>query len=137
MCIIQVLSIARDVNIVQEALRSGIDAFLLKDGPLSHLLAAIRHTLDGGIYVSPLLDSIRLFQSSPKGRSGDDPLNVLSTRERQVLDLLVEGVRAKNIATQLQISPKTVDTYRASLMRKLSIDSVAGLVKFCMQRQCA
>ncbi len=117
-----VLSLTRDLNVVQDAFRSGANAFLLKDGPHNHLLAAIRHTLEGGVYVSPLLDSIRLFQSSPKGRSGDNPLDLLSSRERQVMGLLVEGLRAKDVAAQLQISPKTVDTYRSSLMRKLSID---------------
>lgn len=51
------------------------------------------------------------------------------------MGLLVEGMRAKDIAVRLQISPKTVDTYRSSLMRKLGIETLAGLVKFSVQRQ--
>jgi DNA-binding NarL/FixJ family response regulator len=64
----------------------------------------------------------------------DDPLEMLSAREYQVFSLLVEGIRAKEIAARLELSPKTVDTYRASLMRKLDIHDVAGLVKFAIQR---
>ena len=61
-------------------------------------------------------------------------LEALSAREHQVFSLLCDGVRAKEIAARLSLSPKTVDTYRASLMRKLDIHDVAGLVKFAIQR---
>jgi DNA-binding NarL/FixJ family response regulator len=72
---------------------------------------------------------------SPGQRSiPDDPLEALSAREYQVFTLLVEGTRAKEIAARLDLSPKTVDTYRASLMRKLDIHDVASLVKFAIQR---
>ena len=64
----------------------------------------------------------------------DDPLEMLSAREYQVFTLLVEGIRAKEIAARLELSPKTIDTYRAGLMRKLDIHDVAGLVKFAIQR---
>ncbi|HJY06958.1 MAG TPA: LuxR C-terminal-related transcriptional regulator, partial [Bryobacteraceae bacterium] len=63
-----------------------------------------------------------------------DPLDALSSREYQVFMLLVEGIRAKEIAARLSLSPKTVDTYRSSLMRKLNIFDLAGLVKFAIQR---
>ena len=64
------------------------------------------------------------------------PLNALSTREYQslVFSLLVEGTRAMEIAARLGLSPKTVDTYRVNLMRKLDIHDLASLVKFAMQR---
>jgi len=61
-------------------------------------------------------------------------VETLSAREYQVFTLLVDGVRAKEIAARLELSPKTVDTYRASLMRKLDIHDVAGLVKFAIRR---
>jgi DNA-binding NarL/FixJ family response regulator len=64
-----------------------------------------------------------------------DPVEQLSSREYQVFQLLIEGVRAKEIASRLSLSPKTVDTYRASLMRKLDIHDLAGLVKFAIQRE--
>jgi len=59
---------------------------------------------------------------------------LLTVRQIQVFSLLVEGIQAKEIAARLELSPKTVDTYRASLMRKLDIHDVAGLVKFAIQR---
>jgi DNA-binding NarL/FixJ family response regulator len=83
--------------------------------------------------VSPQLELNKIFSSNQKS-SAEDPLDMLSAREYQVFSLLVEGVRAKEIAARLELSPKTVDTYRASLMRKLDIHDVAGLVKFAIQR---
>src|SRR5258706_5208401 len=128
-----VLSTRRDRKTVVEALRCGVSAFLLKSGPSTQLLEAFDQILDGGIYVSPQLELNKIF--SPGSKSApDDPLESLSAREYQVFSLLVEGVRAKEIAARLQLSPKTVDTYRASLMRKLDIHDVAALVKFAIQR---
>ena len=130
---IVVLSTRRDRKTVVEALRSGVSAFLLKSGPSNQLLEAFDQILDGGVYVSPLLELNKIFSPGQKS-SPEDPLESLSTREYQVFSLLVEGVRAKEIAARLELSPKTVDTYRASLMRKLDIHDVAGLVKFAIQR---
>ncbi len=127
-----VLSTRRDRKTVVEALRSGVSGFLLKSGPSIQLLEAFGQVLDGGIYVSPELELNKIF--CPGQKSPDDPLQALSQREYQVFSLLCEGVRAKEIAARLSLSPKTVDTYRASLMRKLDIHDVAGLVKFAIQR---
>lgn len=130
---IVVLSTRRDRKTVVEALRSGVNAFLLKSAPSNQLLEAFEQVLDGGIYVSPQLELNKIFGAGQKPTS-EDPLESLSAREYQVFTLLVEGVRAKEIAARLELSPKTVDTYRASLMRKLDIHDVAGLVKFAIQR---
>jgi len=130
---IVVLSTRRDRKTVVEALRCGVNAFLLKSGPSNQLLEAFEQILDGGIYVTPLLELNKIFAPGTKA-APDDPLEALSAREYQVFSLLVEGIRAKEIAARLELSPKTVDTYRASLMRKLDIHDVAGLVKFAIQR---
>jgi DNA-binding NarL/FixJ family response regulator len=63
-----------------------------------------------------------------------DPLALLSKREYEVFSFLVDGMRPKDIAKMLEISPKTVDTYRANIMRKLEVDGIAGLVRFAIQR---
>jgi DNA-binding NarL/FixJ family response regulator len=97
---------------------------------------ALNQFTQGGIYVSPQIEVMSLFGESG-GRTENDPLEALSSREFQVFSLLVEGVRAKEIAARLSLSPKTVDTYRSSLMRKLDIYDVAGLVKFAIQRDLA
>ena len=131
---IVVLSTRKDRKTVVEALRAGVNAFLLKSGPSNQLLEAFDQILDGGIYVSPSLELDKIFSPSTKN-SPEDPLESLSAREYQVFTLLVDGIRAKEIAARLELSPKTVDTYRASLIRKLDIHDVAGLVKFAIHRE--
>jgi len=139
-----VLSISRDGTTVREALRAGADAYLLKEGPSRHLIEAIQCIREGGVYLSPLLcgsgsegsaaGALALFSSS-EGFSPGDPMAALSPREVEVFAHLVNGLRAKDIAELLHISPKTVDTYRASLMRKLNIRDLVGLVKFAIGRK--
>ena len=128
-----ILSISRDEKIVVDCLRAGADGYLPKDGPVRHLLDAISFVRDGGQYVSPLLRGAGLFSKSERSVS-DDPTAALSRRELEVFTYLVKGMRAKDIAELLLISPKTVDTYRASLMRKLSVHDIVGLVKFAIER---
>lgn len=129
-CII--LTISREESAVREALKVGADGYLLKDGPPRHLTDAINYIRDGGVYVSPLLRMAGLLPSAGEARE-DDPLAQLSRREHDVFFHLVNGLRAKEIANLLDISPKTVDTYRASLMRKLNIHDLVGLVKFAIE----
>ena len=128
-----ILSITRDDHAVMEALRAGVDGYLLKDGPSRHLLDALSFVRDGGVYVSPLLRGAGLFTQAEKSRA-EDPVACLSPREMEVFSYLVNGFRAKDIADLLDISPKTVDTYRASLMRKLNVHDLVGLVKFAIER---
>jgi DNA-binding NarL/FixJ family response regulator len=130
---IMILSISREDKPVIEALRAGADAYLLKDGPARHLLEAISYVRDGGQYVSPLLKGAGLFTKA-EAAAPDDPLAALSPREMEVFSYLVKGMRAKDIAELLRISPKTVDTYRATLMRKLNVHDIVGLVKFAIER---
>jgi DNA-binding NarL/FixJ family response regulator len=129
-----VMSASKDRKTVIEALRGGAQGFLLKTGSGRHLVEAIRLMMSGGIYISPQLQIEKVFG---KARGPEDPYDSLSAREYQVFSLLVEGLRAKEIAARLNLSPKTVDTYRANMMRKLDIHDVAGLVKFAIQRKLA
>jgi DNA-binding NarL/FixJ family response regulator len=127
-----VLSGRRDRKTVLEALRAGAHAFVTYSASGKGLLECVHQVLNGGIYVSPEVDLQSLF--TPDGRlNANDPLAALSAREYQVFMMLVEGVRPKEIAGRLNLSPKTVDTYRSSLMRKLGIHEVAGLVRFAIQ----
>jgi DNA-binding NarL/FixJ family response regulator len=125
-----VLSINRDEAIIRELFRSGADGYVLKDGPARHLLDAINYVLDGGQYLTPLLRRDTVESTKEKR----DPLALLSKREYEVFSFLVDGMRPKDIARILDISPKTVDTYRANIMRKLDVDGIAGLVRFAIQR---
>jgi DNA-binding NarL/FixJ family response regulator len=132
-CKLVVLSMYRDEKMVMEALRAGANGYLLKDGPGRHLLDAISYIQDGGVYVSPLLRREYLLET-PRKASAEDPLALLSRREYEVFSFLVDGMRPKDIAKLLDISPKTVDTYRSNIMRKLGIHDLVGLVKFAIQR---
>ena len=127
---ILVLSISRDENVVRELFRSGANGYLLKDGPARHLFDAINYVLDGGQYLTPLM-RLDILDS---GKKAPDALTLLSKREYEVFNYLVDGMRPRDIAKILDISPKTVDTYRASIMRKLEVDGIAGLVRFAIQR---
>lgn len=128
-----VLSISRDEKMVLEALRAGANGYLLKDGPARHLIDAIRYIQDGGVYISPLLRRDYLLEA-PRKAPAEDPLASLSRREYEVFSFLVDGMRPKDIAKLLDISPKTVDTYRSNIMRKLGIHDLVGLVKFAINR---
>jgi len=125
-----VLSISRDENLIREIFRSGANGYLLKDGPARHLFDAINYILDGGQYLTPLIRR----EAIDIKREKKDPLALLSKREYEVFSFLVDGMRPKDIAKILGISPKTVDTYRANIMRKLEVDGIAGLVRFAIQR---
>jgi two-component system, NarL family, response regulator NreC len=125
-----VLSISRDENVIREIFRAGANGYLLKDGPARHLFDAINYIVDGGQYLTPLIRR----EAIESKRERKDPMTLLSKREYEVFCFLVDGMRPKDIAKILEISPKTVDTYRANIMRKLEVDGIAGLVRFAIQR---
>lgn len=125
-----ILSITRDETIIRELFRCGADGYVLKDGPARHLIEAINYIRDGGQYLTPLLRR----EGIENNKETKDPLAVLSKREFEVFSFLVDGMRPKDIAKVLEISPKTVDTYRANIMRKLEVDGIASLVRFAIQR---
>jgi DNA-binding NarL/FixJ family response regulator len=131
-----VFSARKDRKTVLEVLRSGACGYLLKTSTSGQMADALSQFTQGGIYVSPQIEVMSLFGEGGS-RHEADPVESLSSREFQVFSLLVEGVRAKEIAARLVLSPKTVDTYRSSLMRKLDIHDVAGLVKFAIKRDLA
>lgn len=131
-----VFSVRKDRKTVLEVLRTGACGYLLKSSTSEQMADALSQFTQGGIYVSPQIEVMSLFGESGR-KPGEDPLESLSSREFQVFSLLVEGVRAKEIAARLALSPKTIDTYRSSLMRKLDIHDVAGLVKFAIRRDLA
>jgi DNA-binding NarL/FixJ family response regulator len=129
-----VLATRKDRKTVLEVLRNGACGYVLKSSSLSQMTEGFQQFIQGGIYVSPQIEVSSLLGSNSGGRQDRDSIESLSSREFQVFSLLVEGVRAKEIAARLSLSPKTVDTYRSSLMRKLDIHDVASLVKFAIQR---
>jgi DNA-binding NarL/FixJ family response regulator len=132
-----VFSTRKDRKTVLEVLRAGACGFLLKTSSPQQMAEALGQFTQGGIYVSPQIEVMSLFGDGNGRNQGGDPIESLSSREFQVFSSLVDGIRAKEIAARLSLSPKTVDTYRSSLMRKLDIHDVAGLVKFAIKRDLA
>ena len=128
-----ILATRRDRKTVLESLRMGANAYVLKSGPVQHLLEALDQVRHGGVYISPDLELRKIFVASDSLES-EDPLRLLSTREFQVFSMLVDGLRPKEIAARLALSPKTIDTHRASLMKKLEVNDMASLVKFAVRR---
>jgi DNA-binding NarL/FixJ family response regulator len=130
-----VMADQRDRKIAVEVLRAGGRGVLLESDTSREVLLAFEQVAGGGVYLSPAFSLSEVFAWQEPVQDEADPLERLSSREYQVFSLLVEGVRAKDIASRLHLSPKTVDTYRASLMKKLDIRHVAGLVRFSMDRE--
>jgi DNA-binding NarL/FixJ family response regulator len=127
------LSMYSDAVHVYRALQAGAAGYIVKRSVGKEVVEAIWAVHRGGRYMSKhLADSVIdhvVHRSSP-----EDPLERLSSRERQVLQLLAEGHSVAEIAATLSLSPKTVETYRARMMEKLGIYELAGLVRFAIQQ---
>ncbi|MBU1671859.1 MAG: response regulator transcription factor [Actinobacteria bacterium] len=131
-----ILSMHVEDDIVVEALRSGAAGYVLKEGLLDELTEAVRVVGEGGTYLSPEIASVLVRKLLDRdGASSRDraPLDILSVREMQVLQMLSEGKTTKEIASQLGLSPKTVDNHKANIMKKLEIYDVPTLVRFALK----
>jgi DNA-binding NarL/FixJ family response regulator len=118
---------------VVEAMRSGAMAYVLKDATAEELVSAIREAAMGRRYLSAPFsnDLIETYLNRPEGI---DPYETLTPREREVLHLVAEGLTSVEIAGRLYISPRTAESHRANLMRKLGLRSRTDLVRFAFQR---
>jgi len=126
-----ILSMHSSVEHVFHALEAGASGYVLKASAAKEIIDAVRVVHAGRRYFS---QEIAEMMAEVVSRSAAaSPLNRLSKRERQVLQLVAEGRSSAQIAATLHLSPKTVDTYRSRLMQKLHIGDVAGLVKFAIQ----
>jgi DNA-binding NarL/FixJ family response regulator len=114
---------------VHRAMSAGASGYLLKDAAGDELIVAVRTVHAGRRYLSRALPP---FGTAADANSAS-PLDSLSVRERQVLQLVVEGRSSAEIAAQVHLSPKSVDTYRSRLMKKLGVADITGLVKFAIQ----
>ena len=127
------LSMYSDPVHVCRALQAGASGYVVKKSVAKDLVEAIRTVHSGRRYLSrPLVDSV--INEFVSKAASTEPLDSLSSRERQVLQMLAEGHAVTAIAEALSLSPKTVETYRARMMEKLGIRDLAGLVKFAIQR---
>jgi DNA-binding NarL/FixJ family response regulator len=119
------LSMHSTAEHVYRALEAGASAYVLKESAAAQLLTAINTVYAGGRYLSPAIGAL-----PPEGSAS--PLDSLSARERQVLQLVAEGRSSAEIGSLIHLSPKTVETYRSRLMKKLGLADVPALVKFAL-----
>lgn len=128
-----ILSQHESWSYVQEALRAGASGYVVKTSSATQLLAAIRALRSGKSYLSPEIAGhvVDAF-AHPEAMSGP-PVASLSGREREVLQLIGEGLSSKEIASEIGISARTAEAHRANVMHKLNIHKVAGLVRFAIR----
>jgi two-component system response regulator NreC len=127
---ILVLSMHKEAVYVREILRAGARGYILKDAIDTELLSAIRSVAAGDGYISPAVSGAL----NDKRQDSNDPVDLLSGREREVLLLIAEGKTNKEIATRLNLSVYTVDSHRGKIMEKLNLHSAGELVRFAMKR---
>lgn len=148
------LSMHRELGAVQQMLRAGAIGYVVKQRPVDELCRAIRSVADGRSFLSPEVADVVLADyrggnghagngngkrtrrgngRSSNGNGRAHTADDLSSREREVLQLIAEGHATKTIAVQLCLSPKTIETHRQRLMNKLQIHSIAELTKFAVR----
>jgi two-component system response regulator NreC len=134
---ILILTVHENDQLALEILQAGATGYLLKDAASEELLSAIKAVYRGDSYLSPTIAKrvISQYLDIAKGKvQAEDKFSLLTSREREILQLIAEGYSNKEIADQLYISEKTVKTHRENIMRKLDLHSVAELVKYALSR---
>ena len=124
------LSMHKDSVYVREILRAGARGYLLKDSIDSDLVSAVRAVAKGDGYLSPAVSDAVLTDYR---RHVTDPLDLLSSREREVLQMIAEGKTNKEVAATLNLSVYTIDAHRGKIMEKLNLHSTGELVRFAVR----
>ncbi len=125
------LTMHTDRRYILEGLRAGAKGYVMKTHAADDLVRAIREAARGGTYMSPEISEAVIQAYQNKVEMPADPL---SARERQVMQLIAEGKTTKEVATTLDISVKTAETYRTRIMQKLEIHETASLVRYAIRR---
>jgi DNA-binding NarL/FixJ family response regulator len=128
-----ILSMHADEEYVRRALVIGASGYILKNADKAELELAVRAVARGQIWLSPGVSKpvVTAYARSSEGRQ--DPFEVLTPRQRQTLQLIAEGHSTKEIAQELGLSIKTVETHRAQLMERLDVHDVQGLVRYAIR----
>jgi len=129
-----VLSMHKEAVYVREILKAGARGYILKDAIDTELLNAVRSVAKGDGYISPAVSGALL---NDYRKDVTDPVDLLSGREREVLQLIAEGKTNKEIATRLNLSVYTIDSHRGKIMEKLNLHSTGELVRFALKHGLA
>lgn len=127
------LTMHKDVAYARRALAAGAMGFVLKHSALTELVVALHAALDGRTFIAPAL-AAELVRATTRGpRSAPDPIAALTPRQREILQLLAEGKSAKQIAATLDISARTVEFHKYTLMESLGAKNTAELIHFAIR----
>jgi DNA-binding NarL/FixJ family response regulator len=131
-----ILSVHSDEAYVLRALKAGARGYLLKDSAESDLIQAVRAVAAGKAYFSPAVSKILAddYVRQIREQGVEDPYDLLTARERELLQLIAELKATKEIAELLGLSPHTVDTHRGNLMQKLNIHSIPEMILYAVRR---
>jgi len=129
------LTFHKEDRYIHATLEAGADAYVLKDDSRTELFTALANVLKGNSYLSPsICDSVVAGYLAGGDKSTKDPSwEILTRREREVIKLIAEGNRTKDIADYLSLSPKTVEKHRTNLMRKLDLHSISAVTVYAIQ----
>lgn len=129
-----ILSMHLSETFITEALRSGASGYILKDCATDELITAIKSVTRGGTYLSPKVANLVVKQFiNTSDNSVEGVFGVLSPRELEILQLISEGKTTKRISEILILSPKTIDSHRANISRKLDLHDIPSLVKYAIR----
>ena len=128
---IVILTMHAGAQYVFQALEAGVRGYLLKESASLEIIDAVRTVDQGRRYLSAKVTDVLAEGISERRAAG--AIDSLSRREREILQLVVDGCTSNRIGAMLHLSPKTVDSYRSRLMHKLQVTQLAGLVKFAIQ----
>ena len=129
-----VLTMHQEDEYVLQAVRAGASGYLVKDSAAAELLAAVRSLQAGRGYFGPQASRALAEQMQNPDRTVDDPYGRLTAREREVFNLVVEGLTTKEIARRLDISVKTAENHRARVIAKVGVRNTAELVRYALRR---
>jgi two-component system, NarL family, response regulator NreC len=133
---IVMLSMHSDESYVLRALKSGAKGYLLKDSAEADLLRAVHAVAEGKSFFSPAVSKVLLddYVRKLKRSGADDPYDLLTPREREVLQLVAEGKSNKDVAQLLNLSVYTVETHRSNIMEKLNLHGVPELILYAVRK---
>ena len=131
-----ILSVHSDESYILRALKAGARGYLLKDSAETDLIQAVRAVASGKAFFSPHVSKVLTddYLRQIRQRGVEDPYDLLTSRERELLQLIAELKSTKNIAELLGVSPYTIDTHRANLMQKLNLHSIPELILYAVRK---
>jgi DNA-binding NarL/FixJ family response regulator len=130
-----ILSMYSNEAYVTQALRNGASGYVVKESNVSDMVQAVREVASGRSYLSPAISWLAMEAYIEKAKSSAlDPYDTLTDREKEVFHLIAEGFSSAKISARLYISPRTAETHRSNVMRKLGLKSPTDLIKYALKK---